>query len=330
MFDLRRRRFITLLGGAAGAWPLAARAQQPALPMIGILNGGDPIEYAHFVAAFRQSLSDAGYVEGRNLAIDYRSAEGHYDRLPALAAELVRKEVTVILAIGGGASALAAKAATAVIPIVFANGSDPVGLGLVASMNRPGANVTGVSWFGAALEAKRLEFLHELVPQAAKIGFLVNLSNPNGEFQAREVKAAADAVGKQVQALNASTNDEIVAAFAMIAQQRIGALQVAIDPFLLNRRDQLVALAARHAVPAIYALRDYVVAGGFASYGNSLVDGYRQAGVYTSRILQGAKPADLPVIRPTKFELVINLKTAKALRIEVPPSLLALADEAIE
>jgi putative tryptophan/tyrosine transport system substrate-binding protein len=281
-------------------------------------------------AAFRQSLSDVGYVEGRNLAIDYRSAEGHYDRLPALAAELVRKEATVILAIGGGASALAAKAATAVIPIVFANGSDPVGLGLVASMNRPGANVTGVSWFGSALEAKRLEFLHELVPQAAKIGFLVNLSNPNGDFQVREVKAAADAVGKQVQALNASTNDEIVAAFAMIAQQRIGALQVAIDPFLLNRRDQLVALAARHAVPAIYALRDYVVAGGLASYGNSLVDGYRQAGVYTSRILQGAKPADLPVIRPTKFELVINLKTAKALRIEVPPTLLALADEVIE
>jgi putative tryptophan/tyrosine transport system substrate-binding protein len=329
MSDTRRREFITLILGAA-AWPLPARAQQAALPMIGILNGGAPSEYAHFVAAFRQSLSDVGYVEGRNLAIDYRSAEGHYDRLPALAAELVRKEATVILAIGGGASALAAKAATAVIPIVFANGSDPVGLGLVASMNRPGANVTGVSWFGSALEAKRLEFLHELVPQAAKIGFLVNLSNPNGDFQVREVKAAADAVGKQVQALNASTNDEIVAAFAMIAQQRIGALQVAIDPFLLNRRDQLVALAARHAVPAIYALRDYVVAGGHASYGNSLVDGYRQAGVYTSRILQGAKPADLPVIRPTKFELVINLKTAKALRIEVPPSLLALADEVIE
>jgi len=327
---IQRREFVKLFGGAAVAWPLAARAQQTAMPVIGILNGGAPGEYAPFVSAFRQALSEAGYTEGRNLAIDYRSAQGRYDQLPSLAAELVRQEVAVILAIGGGASALAAKAATATIPIVFANGSDPIRLGLVASMNRPGANVTGVSWFGAALEAKRLEVLYELVPNITKIAFLVNLSNPNGEFQAREVKTAAGIVGKQVAVLGASTDNEIDKAFAAVVEQGVGALQVAIDPFLLNRRDQLVALAGRHALPTIYALRDFVAIGGLMSYGNSLVDGYRQAGVYTARILKGAKAADLPVMQPTKFELVINLKTAKTLGLEVPPTLLIRADELIE
>jgi putative tryptophan/tyrosine transport system substrate-binding protein len=236
----------------------------------------------------------------------------------------------VILAIGGGASALAAKGATPTLPIVFANGSDPVELGLVASINRPGANVTGVSFFGSNLEAKRLEVLNELVPKVTMLGVLINLSNPNGEIQARGVAAAAKLMGKQVRVLNGNSDDAITAAFATIVEQRIGALQVAIDPFLLNRRDQLVALAARHAVPTIYALRDYVVSGGLASYGTDLVDGFRQAGVYVGRILRGVKPADLPVMQPTKFELLINGKTAKALGLSIPDKLLALADELIE
>ena len=326
---MRRREFITLLGGAA-AWPVAARAQQPALQTVGILNGGAPGEYTNFVAAFRQVLNEHGYIEGRNLAFEYLSAEGQYDRLPALAAELVRRDVAVIFAIGGGASALAAKRATATVPIVFANGSDPVALGLVTSMNRPGANVTGVSWFGSTLEAKRLQLLNELVPDITTIGLLVNLSNPNGEFQAHEAKTAAGAVGKQLEILGASTDSEIATAFATIVRQRIGAIQVAIDPFLLNRKDRLVALSADHAVPAIYALRDYVVAGGLMSYGNSLVDGYRQAAIYSARILKGSKPADLPVMQPTKFELVINLKTARALGLEMPATLVGRADEVIE
>jgi ABC-type uncharacterized transport system substrate-binding protein len=326
---VKRREFITLFGGAA-AWPLAASAQQPAMQVVGILNGGAPDEYAPFVAAFRQTLSEASYVEGRNVNIDYRSAEGQYDRLPPLANELARREVAVIFAIGGGASALAAKAATATIPIVFANGSDPVRLGLVGSISRPGANVTGVSWFGSALDAKRLELLDELVPNITNIGFLVNLSNPSGEFQAREIKAAASVVGKQVQVLGASTDTEIVMAFATIVRQRLGALQVALDPFLLNRKDQLVAQAARHKVPTIYGARDFVVTGGLMSYGNDLVDSYRKAGMYVIRILKGTKPADLPVMQPTKFELVINLGTTKALGLAIPSTLLALADEVIE
>jgi putative ABC transport system substrate-binding protein len=326
---LKRREFIMLLGSAA-AWPLAAHAQQAVMPTVGILNGAAPEEYARFVAAFKSSLGEAGYVEGRNLAIEYRSAQGQYDRLPDLAADLVRREVTVILAIGGGASALAAKGATPTLPIVFANGSDPVELGLVASINRPGANVTGVSFFGSNLEAKRLEVLNELVPKVTMLGVLINLSNPNGEIQARGVAAAAKLMGKQVRVLNGNSDDAITAAFATIVEQRIGALQVAIDPFLLNRRDQLVALAARHAVPTIYALRDYVVSGGLASYGTDLVDGFRQAGVYVGRILRGVKPADLPVMQPTKFELLINGKTAKALGLSIPDKLLALADELIE
>jgi putative tryptophan/tyrosine transport system substrate-binding protein len=327
---VNRRAFISLLGSAAAAWPLAARAQQPALPVVGILNGGAPDEYAPFVAAFRHVLSEAGYIEGRNLAIEYRSAEGQYDRLPSLAAELVARRVTLIFAIGGGASAVAAKAATPTIPTVFANGSDPVGLGLVASINRPEANVTGVSLFGATLEAKRLEFLYKLVPDVTKIGFVVNLSNPNGGLQAGEVKAAANSVGKQVEILPASSDEEIAAAFAAVLQHSIGAVQVGIDPFLLNRKHQLVALAARHAVPTIYAVRDFVVAGGLISYGTSLVDAYRQAAVYVGRILKGAKPADLPVLQPTRFELVINLTTAKTLGLAVPPALLVAADEVIE
>jgi putative tryptophan/tyrosine transport system substrate-binding protein len=327
---MNRRAVIALVCGAAMVWPLVTRAQQSAMPTVGILNGAAPGEYARFVAAFKSSLAESGYVEGRNLAIDHRSAQGQYERLPDLATELVRREVTVILAIGGGASALAAKAATTRIPIVFVNGSDPVGLRLVESINRPGANVTGVSLFGANLEAKRLEVLNELVPSVTKLGVLINLSNPNGELQAREVVAAASLMGKRVRVLNGNTDVAIAAAFAAVVEERLGGLHVAIDPFLLNRRDQLVALAARHAVPTIYALRDYVLSGGLASYGTDLVDGFRQAGVYVGRILRGVKPADLPVLQPTKFELLINLKTAKALGLDVPTTLLARADEVIE
>jgi putative tryptophan/tyrosine transport system substrate-binding protein len=327
MFGMNRREFITVLGGAA-VWPLAARAQQ--MPIIGILNGGGPDEYVRFVAAFRQALSEAGYIEGHNLATEYRSADGHYERLPSLAAELVARQVALIFAIGGGASALAAKAVTPTIPIVFANGSDPIGLGLVASINRPGANVTGVSFFGLALEAKRLEFLSKLVPDVMKIGFVVNLRNPSGALQAREVKAAADVLGKQLEVLPASADDEIAAAFAIVTQHSIGAVQVGIDPFLLNRKHQLIAQAARRAVPTIYPNREFAEAGGLISYGTSLVDAYRQAAGYVSRILKGEKPTDLPVLQPTRFELMINLKTAKALGLTVPQSLLVAADEVIE
>jgi putative ABC transport system substrate-binding protein len=329
MLDVRRRHFITLLGGAA-AWPLAARAQQPAMPVVGFLSSRSPNESASAVAAFRQSLSDAGYIEGKNVAIAFRWAEGQYGRLPALAADLARRQVAAIFATGGNPPAFAAKAATATIPIVFLVGSDPVKFGLVGSLNRPGGNITGVTLFTSLLVAKRLELLHELVPTATKIAILVNPNNSNTETDTKVAQTAARSLGQQLVVLSASSESDIDAAFATLVQQRANALLVNTDAFFLTRRNQLAALAARHAIPTIHDLRDYAAAGGLVSYGTNLLDAYRQAGSYVGKILGGEKPANLPVVQPIKFDLVINLKTAKALGLEVPPTLLALADEVIE
>ena len=325
----RRREFIALLGGAV-AWPLGVRAQQGAMPVIGFLNSGSPAERAPFVAAFRQGLKETSFVEGQTVAIEYRFAEGRYDRLPALASDLVRRQVAVITATGNTVSPLAAKGATTTIPIVFVAGSDPVRDGLVASFNRPGGNITGVSIISSTLVSKQFELLHELVPQVAVVRILLNPSNPNVGFELSDLQSAAQTMGLQLAVLQASTESGIEAAFATLVQQRAGALLVEPDTFFLDRREQLVSLAARHAIPAVYSNRGYPEVGGLMSYGASITDTYRQTGVYAGRILKGAKPADLPVTQATKFELVINHQTARTLGLAVPASLLSLADEVIK
>ena len=327
---MRRREFITLLGGAAVAWPIAAHAQQTALPVVGFLHSQTPAALAERLRGLRRGLKDTGYVEGESVAIDYRWAENQNDRLPALAADLVRRQVAVIAAIGPP-PALAAKAATTTIPIVFAVPDDPVRLGLVASLSRPGSNATGINFFVAELIAKRLELLRELVPAAVRVAVLVNPDDTQiTPLILRDVEAAARAMGLQIQVVRASTSREINAVFASFARERPDALFLGADPFFTTRRMQLTHLASRHAIPAVYSVRDYVDAGGLISYGTDVTDAWRQVGVYAGRILKGAKPADLPVVQSTKFELVINHQTARILNLTVPPTLLATADEVIE
>jgi ABC-type uncharacterized transport system substrate-binding protein len=326
MSDMRRRQFIALLGGAA-AWPLAARAQQPRLPIIGYLHGGSAEPRAPMTAAFREGLAEAGYVEGQNVAIEFRWAEGRADRLPAMAAELVRRQVAVLVAAGGDASPKAAKAATDRIPIVSASGGDPIATGLVKSLARPEANLTGVTFFTTALGPKRLELLRELVPSAAAIAMLVH---PGSTGDSTEVAGAARALGLPLRTLHAASDRDIDAAFRTLGQERTDALLIVSNPLFTDRREQIVTLANHYRIPAIYALREYATAGGLMSYGASIKDAYRQTGVYAGRILKGTMPGDLPVLQPTKFELVINLRTAKALGLEVRPTLLARADEVIE
>jgi putative ABC transport system substrate-binding protein len=328
---VKRREFITLISGAAAAWPLAAHAQQTAMPVVGLLDPRSPEALADRLRGFRQGLSDAGFAEGQNVAIDYRWGENKTDRLPELAADLARRQVAVIVAPGGIPSAFAAKAATTTIPIVFVVSDDPVKLGLVTSLARPGGNITGINFFGLELTAKRLELLRELVPAATRVTVLVNPANAaNTETTLRDIEAAARGIGLQIQVLKASTVREINAAFATFVGERPDALFVGIDPFFNSRRTQLVNLATRHALPTSYPARDYAEVGGLISYGASIVDAWRQVGVYAGRILQGAKPADLPVVQSSKFELVINVQTATMLGLDVPPTLLARADEVIE
>src|SRR5262244_454057 len=328
---MKRREFITLLGGAAVTWPLAARAQQSAVPVIGFLNITSPDGYAERLRGFRQGLKDTGHVEGENVAIEYRWAEDQPDRLPSLATELVRRQVAVIATLGTTNSALAAKAATTTIPIVFAVGEDPIRLGLVASLARPGGNLTGINFFSAELTAKRLRLLHDLVPTAVRVAVLLNPANASStESQLRIVQEAAPTVGLQLQILNATTIGEIDAAFATLERERPDALFVAGDAFFISRAVQFATLTARGRMPATHSVRDHVAAGGLMSYGTDFTEAFRQVGVYTGKILKGAKPVDLPVVQSTKFEFIINMQTARALGLEVPAQLLATVDEVIE
>jgi ABC-type uncharacterized transport system substrate-binding protein len=331
VFGLKRREFITLLGGAAAVWPLAARGQQPAVPVIGFLDSRSPDALMDRLRGFRQGLKDTGYVEGENVAIEYRWAENKFDRLPVLAADLVRRRVAVLATSGGIPVAFAAKAATTTIPIVFTVGEDPVRLGLVASLGQPGGNLTGINFLTGELATKRLELLRALVPGATRVAVLVNPAHAtNTETTLRDVEPAAHAMGLQIQVPNASTSREIDAAFTTIVRERPDALFVGIDAFLNARRVQLVLLAGRHGVPAIYSDREYAEAGGLMTYGSNIVDVYRQVGDYAGRILKGAKPADLPVVQSSKIEFVINTLTARVLGLDIPPTLLARADEVIE
>jgi putative ABC transport system substrate-binding protein len=326
---VRRRQFITLIGGTA-VWPAVARAQQP-VPVIGWLNAESPVgALRDFIPAFHKGLSETGYVEGRNVAIEYRWADGHADRLPALAADLVRRRVAVIVTLASTLAALAAKAATTTIPIVFQTGADPVELGLVSSLNRPGANLTGITVLATEMSAKRVQLLHELVPAATSIGMLVNPTNPYLPAETRDLDSAARILGVRVQVYNGGTESDIVAAFAAAVEQGAGAILIASDIFFWICRDQIIALAARYAIPTMFLDNTAAAAGGLLSYGPDLSGGFHQGGIYTGRILKGEKPADLPVVQPTKFPLSINLQTAKTLGLSVPPSLLAFADEVIE
>jgi putative ABC transport system substrate-binding protein len=327
---MRRREFITLLGGAAATWPLSARAQQPAMPVIGFLSSRLPDEAKQSLSGFRSGLRTTGYVDGQNVVIEYRWAEGEYSRLPGLAADLVRRGVAVLVATGGEPSALAAKAATSTIPIVFTIGGDPVKVGLVGSLSRPGGNATGVSLLTSLAETKRLSLLNTVVPAAAVFGVLINPNYQEAEAQSQELQEAGRAIGRPIQIVHAGNDQELEVAYTTLAQRRAAALLVAADPFFMTRRDRIIALAAQLKLPAIYEFREFAEAGGLMSYGIRLKDGYHQAGVYTGQVLKGAKPADLPVQQSTKFEFVINLKTAKTLGVKFSENVLSLADDVIE